>query len=70
MRFYPQVYYLRMDDMDGFYYTSTITLARKDFPLSVSSLISTPFKTSIPQDKNLIWNVSLTYSFNKEYVEK
>jgi hypothetical protein len=59
-----------MDDMDGFYYTSTITLARKDFPLSVSSLISTPFKTSIPQDKNFIWNVSLTYSFNKEYVEK
>ncbi len=70
LRFNPQVYYLRMDENDGFYFTSTLTLAKKDFPLSVSSLISTPFQTTIPQDKNLIWNVSLTYSFNKEYVEK
>jgi len=70
MRFYPQVYYLRMDENDGFYFTSTLTLARKDFPLLVSSLVSTPFQTTIPQDKNFIWNVSLTYSFNKEYVEK
>ena len=70
MRLYPQVYYLRMDENDGFYFTSTLTLAKKDFPLSVSSLVSTPFQTTIPQNKNLIWNVSLTYSFNKEYVEK
>lgn len=70
MRLYPQVYYLRMDDNDGFYFTSTLTLAKKDFPLSVSSLVSTPFQTTIPQDKNLIWNVSLTYSFNKEYIAK
>jgi hypothetical protein len=70
MRLYPQVYYLRMDKNDGFYFTSSLTLARKDFPVSVSSLISSPFKTDIHQDKNFIWNVSLTCSFNKEYVEK
>jgi hypothetical protein len=70
MRFYPQVYYLKMDENDGFYYSSTLSLAKKGFPLSISSVISTPFKTTIPQDKDLIWNISLIYSFNKQYVEK
>jgi hypothetical protein len=70
MCFYPQVYYLRMDKNDGLYFSSTLTIAIKDFPISVSSLISIPFQTTIQQDRNFIWNMSLTYTFNKEYVEK
>jgi len=33
MRFTPQFYYLKMDDNDGFYFTSALTLSKKNFPL-------------------------------------
>ncbi len=70
LRFNPQFYYLKMDENDGFYLSSTLTLARRNFPLSISSLINKTIQTEIPAGKNFVWNVSLTYSFNKEYVEK
>ncbi|MCJ7449684.1 MAG: hypothetical protein MUO72_18560 [Bacteroidales bacterium] len=59
-----------MDENDGFYFTSSLTLARRNFPVSISSLINTPIQTNVPASKNFLWNVSLIYAFNKEYVEK
>jgi hypothetical protein len=70
LRLLPQVYYLRMDDMDGFYFTSTASLVKAGFPFYLSSIISTPFRTSIPQKNNFVWNFSLTWTFNKALVEK
>ncbi|TAL61662.1 MAG: hypothetical protein EPN88_14480 [Bacteroidetes bacterium] len=70
MRFNPQVYYLKMADKHGIYFSSSLTLAKRNFPLSVSSLINKTIQTEISASKNFLWNVSLTYSFNKEYVEK
>jgi hypothetical protein len=70
MRFNPQVYYLKMDNNEGYYYNAALTLARKAFPFSVSALINQPIKTTILSEYNFLWNVSLIYSFNKEYVEK
>jgi hypothetical protein len=69
-RFNPQVYYLKMADNDGFYFSSSLTLYKRNFPVSVSALINKTIQTEIPAGKNLLWNVSLIYSFNKEYVEK
>jgi hypothetical protein len=69
MKFTPQVYYLNMDKQDGFYCSSVFTLARRNFPVSVSSLINKAIQTNITS-KDLIWNVSLIYSFNNEYVKK
>jgi hypothetical protein len=69
MRFNPQIYYLNMDGSDGFYFNSRLALAKKNFPLSVSSIINQSIQTNIEAGKNLLWKVSLTYSFNKEYVE-
>lgn len=69
MRFNPQVYYLKQDENDGFYFNSTLILARRNFPVSVSSLINNPVHTSLQGGKNFLWNVSLIYTFNKEYVE-
>jgi hypothetical protein len=69
MKFTPQVYYLNMDKQDGFYCSSVFTLARKNFPVSVSSLINKAIQTNIPS-KDFVWNISLTYSFNNEYVKK
>lgn len=70
MRFNPQVYYLRMDENDGFYFNATLTLAKRNFPLSVSSLINQTIQTEIPVGEDFLWNVSLIYTFNKEFVEK
>jgi hypothetical protein len=70
MRFYPQAYYLRVDANDGFYVSSTLILAKRNLPLSFSSMITTPIHTNIPAGSSTIWNVSLVYTFNKDYVEK
>jgi len=70
LRFNPQIYFLKMDEMKGYYFTSAITLVRKNFPLTVSSMMSLPFNTFIHADKDFVWNVSVVYSFNKEYIER
>jgi hypothetical protein len=70
MKLYSQVYYLNMDNIDGTYFNATLTLARRDFPLSVSSLINQPFRTNIAAGNEFLWNVSLLYSFGNEYLEK
>jgi hypothetical protein len=67
MRFNPSVYYLNMDKKDGFYFNSTLTLAMRNFPLSVSSLINKTIQTDIPIGDDFLWNVSLIYTFNKKY---
>ncbi|WP_153798517.1 hypothetical protein [Foetidibacter luteolus] len=63
----PQVYYLDVDDGDGFYFTSAFTLTRRNFPLSVSSIINNAIQTDI-SGKDFVWNVTLTYSFGERYV--
>lgn len=67
LRFNPQVYYLKMDADDGFYASATLTLARQNFPLSVSALVNRTIQTDILVGEDFIWNVSLIYSFNKKY---
>jgi hypothetical protein len=67
MKFVPQIYYLNMDGSNGFYFTSSLTMARRNFPISISGLINTPFETEIQVNNSLIWNVSLIYSFGSNY---
>ncbi|MBF9252938.1 hypothetical protein I2I11_06520 [Pontibacter sp. 172403-2] len=70
MRFTPQVYYLKADMQHGFYVNPTLVLAKRNFPFSVSSTFNKTIKTSIPASRNALWNVSLIYSFNKEYIQR
>lgn len=70
MRFNPQFYYLKLDEEDGFYITSSFTLAKKKFPLSISAIINKIIHTNIAGSKNFVWNVSLVYTFSKNYVEQ
>jgi hypothetical protein len=67
LRFYPQVYYLNMDKVDGFYINSVLTLSRRNFPLSISSLVNNPIHTNITAGNEFLWNVSLIYSINNQY---
>ena len=66
LKFNPQIYYLKMDDKDGYYFTSTITLAKTDFPLSLQTIMNQTIESNIPS-KDFLWNVSLIYSFGKQY---
>jgi len=61
----PQLYYLNMDGVDGVYVTSTFMLAKKDFPLSLQSIVNKTIRTRIPS-RDFIWNVSLIYAFNRK----
>jgi len=70
LKFTPQVYYLKMDQQDGVYFTSAFTLANRKIPLSISSVINKIIQTNITASQNFVWNVSLIYSFNKKYVER
>jgi hypothetical protein len=70
MRFNPQIYYLKMDANDGYYLNATLTLAKRNFPFSVTTLINKTIQTEIPVGESFLWNVSLIYSFNKDYVVK
>jgi hypothetical protein len=69
MKFTPQIYYLKQDNRDGYYYTAAITVARKNFPLSVSSIINKAIRTGIVS-KDFVWNLNLIYSFNKTYARQ
>ena len=71
MRFTPQFYYLKQDQREGYYFTSEFHLEKKNFPLSVSSIINKAIESNIIGSEDFVWNISLIYSFNKkEYVEK
>jgi len=60
--FYPQLFYLKVDDTDGFYVASSLTLAKKNFPLSFSTLVNKAIQSDV-DGKDFDWNVSLVYSF-------
>jgi hypothetical protein len=68
--FIPQFYYLKQDKVDGVYFTSTLTLAKRNFPFSVQSIINKEIESEITGSKNFVWNVSLIYSFSKQYIQK
>ena len=58
----PQVYYLRMDDRDGTYLNSRVTVGKRDLPVSIAGIVNRPIRTDIPGGGALLWNVSLNYA--------
>lgn len=68
-KFNPQIYYLNQTGNDGFYFTYGLTLARRQFPISAQTILNKAIHTTIP-GRDLVWNVSLLYSFNKQYVRQ
>jgi hypothetical protein len=67
--FNPQVFYLKVDADDGFYLNATTTFGVRDFPITISSIVNKAIETEIPT-KDFDWNVSLIYTFDRNYVIK
>jgi len=65
----PEIYYLIMDDNDGVFFNTSFLISSKNCPLSLSALINKRLKSNIPSEYNFLWNVGLSYTFNKQYVE-
>lgn len=59
----PQIYYLRTDDLEGYYTAGFLTLAKKDFPLSFSAMCNIALDTEIAPEDDFIWSLSLVYRF-------
>src|SRR5687767_4912507 len=51
LRVTPQVYYLYQDGHTGEYVTASFTLARNNFPLSLSSILNKSIRSNIPGSK-------------------
>lgn len=65
---FPGVYYLKMDDLDGFYLSSSIQLTRKGFPVSLEGIVNRIIQSEILPERKFVWNISLVFSFNKHYI--
>ena len=70
IRFTPQVYYLKQDVRRGTFFSSSLNIAKKNFPLSASAFINQRLTGDIEGSKDFIWSASLIYSFNKSYYPK
>ena len=57
-------------NQEGLYVTSSMALANRKVPVSISSVINKIIQTDITASKNLVWNISLIYAFNKKYVQQ
>lgn len=69
MRFAPQIYWLSLDDKNGFYVGSTLSLAKRNFPFSISSTMNKAIQSEILQGRNFLWNIGLVYTFNGKYAK-
>ncbi len=65
----PQLFYLKMNEKEGYFASGSFLIGKKDFPVSIGSIISKKIISEIEVD-NWIWNVSLVYSFNNEFVKR
>ena len=70
MKFSPQVFLLKQDNLTGYFTTASVTLARKNFPLSIAALFNKQLKEGIAGAKDFVWNTTLIYSFGKNYIEQ
>ena len=65
----PQVYYLGIDGLEGYYTAHSFTLKHADIPVDISSTINKAF-TSELNAKNFDWNVSLGYTFGGTFTKQ
>lgn len=66
-RFTPQVYYLKMDRLVGYYAAANLGLSSEKFPLSVTSMLNKILDTEIGGTKDFSWNISLVYTFSRNF---
>ena len=64
--FIPQLFYLKMDQLEGTYTSAFIGFSKKKFPISIASILSKKINSDIG-GKDFVWNVQLNYNINNKY---
>lgn len=64
------VYYLNLDGNDGLYLNGSGTLQHSKLPLSLGSTFNYTFTSTIPNNKDFMWNATLAYVFRKNFVRR
>jgi hypothetical protein len=62
----PQLFFLKTDDLKGYYVSSSFSLAHDKFPVSLGAMFNKKIQSEIVS-RDFLWSVSLTYTFNKKY---
>lgn len=62
----PQIYYLKLDQQDGYFVTSSFALAKPGFPFSLGAIINKRIEAAIAGSRDFVWNTTLIYSFSRK----
>jgi len=68
INFNPQVFYLKVDDNDGYYVNATTTLGFQNFPFTISNTLNKAITTTIPA-REFDWNIGLVYTLDAKFVQ-
>lgn len=70
LKWNPQAYYLKMDELGGFFAAQSISIGHKKFPVSITSMMNKSLEkdNEIPA-KDFDWNISLVYTFKNNYIK-
>lgn len=63
----PQLYYLRMDNRQGYYSSAVFTAGLRNKPLSLSVVMNKKIHSAITAGKPFTWNISLNWSFHRQF---
>jgi hypothetical protein len=66
VRVNSQLFYLRTDDTSGMYFNSGFTFEKGGFPIQFQGFFNRKIKSTVPGD-DLVWNLSLMYTFANDY---
>lgn len=64
--FFPQVFYLKVDDSSGYYVNATTVLGIRDFPLTISGIVNRAVESTIAA-KDFDWSINLIYTLDKQF---
>jgi hypothetical protein len=65
----PEVYFLNLFGVGGYYAAHSISLGHQKLPLSLTTTMNVKLKSDI-ETKDFDWNVSLIYAFRTEWTKK
>jgi len=69
LRVNPQLFFLKVDENSGFYVNSALTLSKEGFPVEFQGFFNQKIKSEVAGD-DLVWNMSLLYSFSNAFSKK
>lgn len=64
----PQIFYLKINERDGYFASSSFLIRKNGFPVSFGSIVSRKIVSTI-NTSTWVWNLSLIYSFNNRFVK-